>query len=75
MRQSAGLTPDRLRDLFHLIVAMPHADFILTYDQNLRAVIAEVATLVRFPVATVVGSMEELIEVADQHQELNVSYG
>src|SRR5215469_379471 len=69
-RQSVGLTPDRLRDLFHLIVAMSHVDFILTYDQDLQAMIAEVAALVRFPVATVVGSMDELIEVANRHQEL-----
>lgn len=73
-RRDAGMAPNRLREMFHLVVAMPHADLILTYDKNLRTAIAEVAAQVPFPVATVVGSMDELIEAADRHQELKVGY-
>lgn len=61
-RQSAGMTPNRVRDLFHLVVAMPHTDFILTYDQNLRTTMNDVADRVCFPVARIVASMGALID-------------
>jgi len=65
-RQSVGMTPSRLRDLFHLVVAMPYTDFILTYDQNLQRTITTVAAQVPFPVARLVCSLGELIEAFDR---------
>ena len=60
-RQGGVMTPNRLRDLFHLTVAMPCTDVILTFDKQMRGTIAAVRQRAGFPAATVVGSMAELL--------------
>lgn len=60
-RQGGTMTPTRLRDLFHITVAMPYAEVILTFDKQMRRTIPVVRRRVAFPVATTVGSMAELL--------------
>ena len=59
--QGGVMTSNRLRDLFHLTVAMPYTDVILTFDKQMRGTIAAVRRRAGFPAATVVGSMAELL--------------
>ncbi len=68
-RQGGVMGRRRLRDLFHLTVAMPYADVILTYDLQMRRTIAAGSRRVSFPVATVVGSMGELLAQTDHLRE------
>jgi len=67
-RQGGVMTPNRLRDLFHLVVAMPYTDFILTFDRQLRRTISHVRRSANFPTATEVGSMRGLLAALDGTQ-------
>jgi hypothetical protein len=63
-RQGGTMTPNRVRDLFHLSIAMPYADIIVTSDQQLRETIGAVKTRVNFPVTQVVKNLRKLLAVA-----------
>jgi hypothetical protein len=64
-RQGGVMNPNRIRDLFHLAVAMPYTDVILTMDRQMRSTIASVKRLVQFPVAQEVGSPAQLIKILE----------
>lgn len=64
-RQGGVMTPNRIRDLFHLAVAMPYTDVILTMDGQMRGTISSVKRRVQFPVAQEVGSPAQLIRVLE----------
>lgn len=55
------MNPNSVRDLFHVVVALPYTNAIVTYDRRLRQIIAAVRQAVSFPVATEHASISALL--------------
>lgn len=60
-QRAPGMTPNRFNDLQHISVSMPYVDMVLTLDVEMLDVLRAVREIVDFPVATIVGSMEDAL--------------
>jgi hypothetical protein len=60
-RQGGAMTPNRIRDRHHLVVALPYADFVLSFDKQVRQTISAVRSRVPFRTAIELGSAAELL--------------
>lgn len=61
--QNMQLSPQRLGDVFHLAVALPYVDYVVSRDSSLRGLIGCVRSNLPFSTAEPVESLTELLHV------------